>query len=147
MIRSVLLVVAALVTRGCSEPLNPPTPELLKGVRGKGGWWNGGCPDRPEDARIRGNTPEARSSELEARLGERFPLGSDAANIGPALVQLGFKPEPPCGNDQSIQRATFRQSGGSGLTGPYPMFATIAWRADAAGKVEWFKANVAYTGL
>lgn len=145
--RSFLLATFSLLVGGCGQPLKPLTPQLLKGATAAGGWWSGGCPDRPEDAHTRGNTPEALSPELTSRLTAQFPKGSDAAKVWTALSQIGFLEEPPCENDHNIKRATFRQSGGNVLTGPIPMFASVAWRVNALDKIEWTKGSVAYMGL
>ena len=146
-IRSTLLAALSMLVGGCGAPLKPPTPELLKGATATGGWWNGGCPDRPVYARIRGGTPEAISPELTSRLIAQFPISSDAAKIWPALSKLGFQAEQTCENDRNVYGATFRQSGGDVITYSFPMWASVAWRVDALGRVEWIKGSVAYTGL
>jgi len=123
-------------------PLDPPTPPLLKGTTGTGGWSTGGC---PPDGSFPTAGQEARSPELEARLKEQFPAGTPAIDLSRALLAQGFSPIENCPNDASISRVTFRQTGG-GLFGPYPAFSLVAWKSDASGKVVWTKGTVAYTG-
>lgn len=135
-----------LAVSGCREPLTPSTPPLLEKVTAAGGWWNGGCPpkDKLEADRWK-PSEEALSPELMARLSGQFPVGSPASRLEQNLKQQGFIVRRPCNEIPTIRVGEFRQSGG-GLDGPYPIWAQVAWKQDATGKIMWTKGTVAFTG-
>ena len=127
-----------------TEPLKPPTPPLLENASATGGWGGIGCPRGPSDPPLR-EMSEARSPEVEDRLTRRFPPGTPEAQLKRALVSQHFQMIGSCEADTSIHRATFSQTGG-GFYGPYPAWAVVAWKIDAAEKIVWTKADVEYTG-
>ena len=124
-----------------TTPLSPPTPTLLLNARSTGGWWDGGCPAGETDQTL----TEGRSPQIEDSLRREFPPGSSQQALTRSLVTEGFKLDRPCDSDPSVLRATFQQSGG-GLRGPYPAYATVAWKADRAGRLIWTKGNIEFTG-
>lgn len=146
--RVISSAVAGLLVAACGEPLDPPTPLLLRNVTAHGGWWNGGCPPRDAaEARLNAASPEALSPELTARLAQQFPVGSDAGLLERTLRDQGFQQvSAPCATAPPIRLAQFRQRGG-GFYGPYPIFAQIAWEQNGAGRLVWTKGTVAFTGL
>lgn len=136
---------ALLGMQGCDSSLEPPTPPLLRDVTAAGGWWDGGCPPRDATDEILHTGREALSPELDSRLRQQFPAGSEARRLVQELRAQGFRATAPCENDASIHHAEFRQSGG-GFAGPYPIFASVAWKEDARGRIAWTKASVSFTG-
>ena len=140
--RTIMISAVGIVLVACSEPLEPPTPPLLVNVSGRGGWWEGGCP--PRDSAD--PSQEALSPELTARLAQQFPAGSDAALLERALRSQGFRIRGrPCPTAPAIRLAEFRQRGG-GFSGPYPIFAHVAWEQDDGGRLVWAKGHVQFTG-
>jgi hypothetical protein len=79
------------------------------------------------------------------RLAREYPVGSDASRLERNLKEQGFSLSHPCDGLSTIHRGEFRQRGG-GFYGPYPIFAQIAWEQDAAGRIQWAKGTVAFTG-
>jgi hypothetical protein len=140
MIRSALLVFVVVGLAGCTA-LRPETPPLLQNVTSQGGWWSNGCPPRSE---MEASLADGR--QASARVAAKFPVGSDAKALESHLGEVGFDKAAACEGDASIRHASFRQTGG-GLYGPYPMFATVAWKTGEDGRILWTRANVTYTGL
>src|SRR5690349_2691930 len=100
-----------MLANGCADQdsLTPPTPPLLEGVSGPGGWWNGGCPPgNAAEAQLFPSSEEALSPELMERLGRQFPAGSDANRLERALRDQGFTLVAACNGHPSIRRAEFR---------------------------------------
>ena len=83
---------------------------------------------------------------MEQRLDREFPPGTAEEKLLTSLREQGFQVMAPCDGDTTIYCAVFAQKGGGGLWGPYPIFATIAWKIDSLGRIVWSKANVSYTG-
>lgn len=124
---------------GCDAPLRPATPSILRGASAVGGDWEV-C---PIDSLTRNQA--AISPEFDVRLKEQFPPGTPETALVQALNQQGFELQRPCGSDDTIRFARFRQIGGGLFT--YPMFAIAVWRVDHNQKLEWTRGMVAFTGL
>ena len=61
------------------------------------------------------------------------------------LTQQGFLLHRSCSTDGSVSWAEFRQSGGG--IGATPMFGTVYWKENAAGRIVWATGDVSFTGL
>jgi hypothetical protein len=122
---------------------DPPTPLLLQDVSARGGWW-GACPAK-NDVEAKSHPHLAISPELNQRLGEQFPPGSDEAKIIDTLKKQGFALPRPCDGDDSIRSAMFNQQGGSLFASP--LSAEVFWKVDGAGNILWTKGFVRYIGL
>lgn len=139
-----LLGVVALAWPLIGLPKWPPTPALLKGASAGNGSWNSmGCPPKPGDEHWVAR--ESHAPLVEERLARQFPPGTSAARLSAALAKMGFRPLGACDEDLSIDRAVFQQTGG-GILRP-TIWALVAWKVDANGRVVWTKADVSYTGL
>ena len=164
------MLMLMLLSQACTRPLSPKTPQLLKGVTGRGGW-TGVCFLAPEtevellelyegkptprpviqssnpDDRLRATIRKlAHSPEIVQRLRARFPPGSSAAELEEFLRAETFQTFGRCDQDSSIGFAQFRQNGGSAL-GPFPMFATVNWKEDHERKIIWVHGQVSFMGL
>lgn len=127
--------------------LYPPTPPLLKGASGEGGWWSGGCPAFDADGRLRPHAApgrEAISADLTRRLQHMAPGGSSASALEEALLKQGFRRLSPCEQDPSVHRAVFDQQGGGLLR--LPIFSVVAWKTEG-DTIVWVKGLLAVRGL
>lgn len=127
--------------------LFPPTPPLLEGASGRGGWWSGGCTVTDERTGYPGsgyNVPEALSPELTSRLQQLAPPGSSSVALEEFLRSQGFSKGQPCANDPTKYTAAFHQQGGGLLR--FPILAVVVWKADD-GKVVWVKGHISADGL
>jgi len=134
--------VAAIIT---SVP-EPPLPALLTGIGSSSGSTNGCSADiREQNDKL----PLAWSPELNRRLGQDFPPGTDVTIFERKLQQLGFKNLGACSNDPTIRSAFFRQHGGFALRpGGLPMGATIWWKLDPGEqRLVWARGMVAFDVL
>jgi hypothetical protein len=127
------------------QSLTPPTPSLLKGAKASGGWWSGGCPPGTNEVAFIQGRHEARSPDVENQLARLFPVGTPEVALKLSLQRQGFKLSEACSNDSKIHRAVFTQKGG-GLAGPYPIFASLAWKVDEFARIVWIKASIVYDG-
>jgi len=98
--------------------LNPPTPQLLKGIA---------------------------ASELDSHLKKQFPIGTPASLLQQSLLSQGFHLIESWPDTPSIKRAVFEQTGG-GLFRPFPATAFVAWKEDGEGNLVWTEMTVVYTG-
>jgi len=137
-------VVLGVLFGAWSAP-KPPLPALLKNVTAGGGWWGACPPVTPEEARAQSGRPLALSPELNQRLAQSFPSGSNEKRLSDALNAQGFELLPPCKSDPSIRVAAFNQHGG-GLLFP-PLVANVFWKADGAGNIVWTKGFARYVAL
>lgn len=87
----------------------------------------------------------AVSPEVEQRLRDQFPPGSDDQRLISSLTAQGFSLVKPCETDQTIQRASFFQKG-TGIL-PYDIFASVYWKIDDQRHIIWTKGFVSYSGL
>jgi hypothetical protein len=139
---------ASLTLSGCLESsasTTPLPPLLQKATAGSG--WSSACPSRNEKEQkmIETTGQFAVSPEVEQRLRDQFPPGSNESRLIAALTTQGFKQEAPCETDQTIQRASFFRKG-TGIL-PYDIGATVYWKIDEQGRIVWTKGFVAYGGL
>lgn len=127
----------------CGAPLSPPTPPLLNDATSTGGT-SFSC----EPGHGAGSTPEtaSHSPEINERLKQSFPSGTPALDLRRSLVLQGFELQGSCSPDRSIQWAIFKQRGGNGITA-FPAFATIYWKENRAGKIDWAMGDIQFTGL
>src|SRR5438445_5367667 len=106
----VLIVAVLHLLSACSlfAPPEPPTPPLLVNVTAGSGYW-GACPpaNNTEAQMIQTAGKLALSPELNQRLINEFPLGSNESRLIEALTKQGFEMLPPCKADESIHRAGF----------------------------------------
>ena len=124
--------------------LTPPTPPLLENASTTAGKWQGmGCPRRRGDPSPEA-MPDSRSPEVENRLARQFPPGTSEARLKAALVSQHFDLIDACEADASIRRATFSQTGGR-YYGQSAIWAFVAWKTNADGKILWTKADVDHT--
>lgn len=137
-----LVLVAGLLLALFWPPWPPVLPPLLRGATAGGGWL-GACPATPDEARERARSPLAISPELDARLRQRFPPGSDEDRLVAELRHEGFG-EPSVCQDASVRFARFQQRGGGMLW--FPMWAAAYWKVDDAGRIVWTRGFVAFTG-
>jgi len=121
-------------------------PPLLRNTTAGSGWGSA-CPPRTDQERqfIATAKKLAVSPELEQRLNDAFPPGSDDANLIAALKIQGFMIVIPCDTDPSIEQASFFQQG-SGLLS-YSTSATVFWKSDEKHHIVWTKGFVWHTGL
>jgi hypothetical protein len=89
--------------------------------------------------------PPKGSPELEQRLRDQFPPGSDDARLIAALTSRGFKMDAPCKNDSTVQRASFYQKR-TGIITTYAG-AVVYWKIDDQHRIVWTKGYVSYGGL
>jgi hypothetical protein len=148
LLASGFFIVAAIVlgsaSLGSPAP-NPPLPPLLKDVTAGGGWWGACPPETEEEAHERQGRPIATSPELDQRLAQLFPTGSNERMLVETLRGQGFELLPSCKSDHSIRVAAFEQHGES--VSSYPIIAHIFWKVDNSGKIVWTKGFVRYVGL
>jgi hypothetical protein len=111
----------------------PPLPPLLRNVTA-GSFRGPACPPAGQP-----------SPELNQRLLEAYPPGTDGARLATELENQGFKMRPPCAEDETIRRASFWQRPKGFL--PYTISATAYWKVDTANRVVWTKGFVSYSGL
>jgi hypothetical protein len=138
------IAVLAAMFGGCAAPI-PPLPPLLKDVTAGGGWW-GACPaESAEEARSREGRPMALSPELQERLAQAFPPGSEEVRLLGYLRQQGFDLLSPCNSDRSVRVAAFSQHGGGPLS--YPLIANVYWKVDEKGKIAWTRGFIRFTAL
>jgi hypothetical protein len=146
-IRVLFATVAAIGLTGCieTEQQAVPLPPLLHKATAGGGWASA-CPPRSENERKMIETSRlAVSPEVEQRLRDEFPPGSDEDRLIAVLTAQGFKLVAPCETDQTIQRAQFFRKGTGFL--PYSTSATIYWKIDVQRRIVWTKGFVSYSGL
>ncbi|SEK13785.1 hypothetical protein [Paraburkholderia diazotrophica] len=111
-------------------------PTLLRDVTAHGGYW-GACP--PTSGAL------AISPELDSRLKNNFPPGSDGQKLEGTLVKEGFHIDGVCNTDGSIHIAGFFRKGVGLLR--YDVSAQVYWKVDQEGRVVWTKGFVMYIGL
>ena len=146
----ILLIVtlASVVLAGCTESLHKAStqPTLLKGVTAGSGWGTP-CPPRNEQEQkiIEASGKLAISPELQQRLQSEFPPGTSEDRVIAALISQGFKLEPSCATDKTIQRASFFQAGTVIL--PTDIAADIYWKLDGQRRIVWTKGFVMFIGL
>lgn len=87
----------------------------------------------------------AVSPEVDRRLRDEFPPGSNDDRLVAVLKAQGFKFVAACETDQTIRRASFFQKG-TGLV-PYDVDANVYWKIDGQRRIVWTKGFVAYSGL
>jgi hypothetical protein len=85
------------------------------------------------------------SPELDARLINQFPPGSEAGKLAKLLTDQGFELRDSCKNDKSIHVARFFRKG-VGLL-PYATYAGVYWKVDQADRIVWTAGFVSYSGL
>jgi hypothetical protein len=138
------VVVLGALFAGWPGP-KPALPPLLKNVTAGGGWWGACPPENEQEAEEREGHPLATSPELEQRLVQSFPPGSNERKLVDTLSKQGFELLPPCKSDHSVRVAAFRQHGGGVLV--FPVTANIFWKVDKADNIVWTRGFVAYEGL
>ena len=143
------IIAINLLAGGCGtgeSEANPPIPSLLQGVTAGGGWGSA-CPPRDEQERkmIEVSRGLALSPELDKRLKERFPPGTQAGSLEKELSNEGFRTAGVCETDRTISRATFFRNG-RGLL-PYSTSATVYWKVDEKNSILWTAGMVTYSGL
>ncbi len=88
----------------------------------------------------------AISPDLQQRLEQQFPPGTSEDALAHALHEQGFSAVgAPCKNEPSIHASGFQQYAEGVLS--HPMTASVFWKVDEAGKIQWIKGSVAFTGL
>ncbi|MFY9260561.1 MAG: hypothetical protein WAO71_08650 [Gallionella sp.] len=146
-IRTVTVVIGLFLV-GCNESsgeITPLPPLLKKATAGSG--WSSACPPKNEKERqmIESSGKLAVSPQVEQRLRDEFPSGSNDELLIAALLAQNFKLGKPCDTDPTIQRASFFQKG-TGLL-PYSTIATVYWKVDEQRRIVWTKGFVSYSGL
>jgi hypothetical protein len=111
---------------------SPDLPPLLQNVTTTGGWW-GACPPEGD-----GHQPLALSPELNWRLQDQFPPGTNEQQLLRALSDQGFTQIASCENDPTIHAAAFLQGN---------VRARVYWKSDDAGSIVWTKGFVFYVSL
>src|SRR5438093_13756677 len=98
-----MLLTLPLFASSCDLAL----PPLLRGATASGGWY-GACPPANESQAAAQAHGEAISPELDARLKEQFPPGTEESKIVRVLGEQGFAPSKECEGDHSIRYSQFR---------------------------------------
>jgi hypothetical protein len=114
---------------------NWAAPRLLWHLPARGG---DACPRSlwPRD-------PPAGAAEFNARLLDRFPLGSEETELIGYLTSIGFQMIAPCDLDPTIHGAFFKQK----IPGPTFVFyqdAKVQWKVDPEGGIVWIRGFVTY---
>jgi hypothetical protein len=117
------------------RPLIHPPPLMLRHVTAGGGSTDI-CPPRDEQAaRWRRGSPEALSSELDQRLAQQFPPGSQGPMLFQSPMAQGFEQLPACETDSSIHKAMYK--------GPAAFLADILavvyWKTNDDNAIVWTK--------
>lgn len=126
-IRLVLMVAFGLVG-GCQRSL----PPLVEGATSRGG----ALYDCEEDVVPPSNPTFARSPEIDERLREYFPPGTQSERLRVSLDRQGFQLHGPCSADRSISWARFRRGG--------DRVARVYWREDKNGRLIWAFGDVEF---
>jgi hypothetical protein len=89
-------------------------------------------------------SPQALSPELNQRLIQQFPPGSQGPELFRSLMAQGFKQRPPCDTDLTIHVAMY-EGPISGFL--FKIYGVVYWKTDNDNAIVWTKAIVSYDGL
>jgi hypothetical protein len=137
-----ILTFWVLVLAGCQSPTEPPRPAILRGLTASGGLGEA-CPAQPGDRF--GGLRMSMSPELDARIREQFPLGTEAVRLIDFLTAQGFKLAGECPTDPTIQRAEYFLRSEGFLR--FASSAAVYWKTDDQNRIVWTRGFFSVYGL